>query len=108
MLMLSFKAMADNPPLPCGTWQQGGILYQCELYQGSHPLPKNPQDCWVFTNTRPGWQYLFSYGWYYLDCRQPPEQIPLDDYAPVILVLIGSLGFLFIRKVTNHDRSTKN
>lgn len=95
---------ADNPPLPCNiTWQQGGLLYQGELYQYGYPLPKQPYDYWAFTNTRPGYNY--SYGWFHLECGRPtpPVNVPFDDH----FYLISFIFVIFISyKTYQHDKRT--
>lgn len=101
LLLISLSASADNPPLPCGTWQQGGILIGCDLYQGTHPLPREQKDCWKFTNTRPGIQYRFSFGWFYLQCDTgtPITPVPLDDYEWALVPISALIVFIYRRKI---------
>lgn len=97
---------ADNPQLPCGTWQQGGVLIGCDLYQGSHPLPRLAKDCWKFINTRPGWQYIFSYGWFYLECNTgtPVTPVPFDNYIWVVVGLAGTVIFFNRNKLFKNEK----
>lgn len=95
LCLISTACFAQNPPYPCGTWQQGGILINCDLYQGIYKMPKKAEDCWKFTNTRPG--YNFSFGWFYLECGRPVE-LPLDDWGPAAVVISGIVGVVYLNR----------
>lgn len=102
-MLISTSLFSQNPPYPCGTWQQNGTLYNGELYPGpvnGYHHPKNPNDTWIFTDTRTGFNSS-SRGWYYLQCG--PTDVSINGAISfllfVVLTTVFTVGLLSKRHI---------
>lgn len=102
LMLFSLTVLADNLPYPCGTYQQGGKLCpdgnlypagNCSINGYYHP--KAPQDYWEYLGT-----INYSPNWFVLRCGNPPEEMPIDDWLPALVVIVACFMMIYLRRLS--------